>query len=69
MNEIIKNPTDKFKGNMMDAYVNYYTEYQAFIQLALNNNESYNSFTEKFDKIEETSIDAYRKAAFYMSVE
>ena len=69
MNEIIKNPTDKFKGNMMDAYVNYYTEYLAFIQLALNNNESYNSFTEKFDKIEETSIDAYRKAAFYMSVE
>lgn len=67
MNEIIKNPTDKFKENMIDAYVNYYTEYQAFIQLALNNNESYNSFTEKFDKLEETSIDAYRKAAFYMS--
>ena len=52
---------------MLDAYVNYYAEYQEFIQLALNYNESYNSFTEKFSKLEETSIDAYRKAAFYMS--
>ncbi len=64
---IIKMPPDKFKGNMLDAFVNYYTEYQSFIQFALYHNESYNSFSEKFDGFEKTSIEAYRKAAFYTS--
>lgn len=64
---IIKMPPDKFKGNMLDAFVNYYAEYQSFIQFVLYYNESYNSFSEKFDSFEKTSIEAYRKAAFYTS--
>lgn len=66
--DIIKMPPEKFKGNMLDAFINYYAEYQSFIEFALNYNESYNSFSEKFDQIDETSIEAYRKAAFYTSI-
>ena len=64
---VIKNPPEKYKGNMLDAFVDFYSSYQSFIQLTLNFNESYNSFTEKFGKIDESVIEAYRKAAFYMS--
>ena len=52
---------------MQDAFVNYYAEYQSFIELALYYNESYNSFSEKFDQIDQASVAAYRKAAFYIS--
>lgn len=65
--EFIKNPPDRFKGNMLDAFVNYYTTYQSFIQLTLNYNESYSSFSDKFIRADEDSIDAYRKATFYTS--
>lgn len=65
--DIIKLPPEKFKGNMQDAFVNYYAEYQSFIELALYYNESYNSFSEKFDQIDQASVAAYRKAAFYIS--
>lgn len=66
--ETLKEPPEKFKGNMLDAIVSYYVEYQKFIDLALYPNESLNSFSEKFEQIDQTSIDAYRKAAFYTSV-
>lgn len=64
---VIKDPPKKFSGGMLDAFADYYAEYQAFLALAEENSESYKSFTEKFDAVEETSISAYRKAAFYMS--
>ena len=65
--KLIKNPPDKFRGNMLDAFANYYTEYKSFVILTLDYNESYNSFSEKFNRAEEDSINAYRKVMFYTS--
>ena len=64
---VVKDPPEKFKGSMLDAFVDYYAEYQGFIQFIQNYNESYNSFSEKFNQFEETSINAYREAAFFTS--
>lgn len=67
MNEVIKNPPEKYKGNMLDAYIDYYLQYQEYIDFTLYYNETYNSFCERFDQLEKKSIEAYRKANFYVS--
>lgn len=60
----LNDPPEKYKGSMLDTFLDYYVEYKKFLALPYSQ-ESLTSFKEKFDSVDNSSIEAYTRAQVF----